>query len=128
MLSECKPLAPELVERSATSRGTPMSAAPVLQIPRQRDRRQGFADLLDALTRCLDRSKDIGLMRGAFEEMLRRMVPVRALQLREVGSRWAGRLAAAPGVESIALEVRGSDRASSGLLEATFDPGCRLGE
>ena len=44
---------------------------------RQRDRRQAFADLLAALTRALDRRNDISLMRGAFEEMLRRVVPVR---------------------------------------------------
>src|SRR5207247_2525874 len=55
-------------------------------------------------------------------------VAVRTIQLREAGSRWANR----PGVvcepESIALEVPGTDPALPGLLEATFDPGCCLGE
>ncbi len=100
----------------------------VLHLPRQRDRRQALPELLAALTRLLDRRSDVALMRGAFEEMLRRMVPVRAVQLREATSRWAGRLVGAGSVESIALEVPGGDPATAGLLEATFDPGCRLGE
>src|SRR5206468_3266616 len=85
-------------------------------------------ELLAALTRSLDRRSDISLMRGAFEETLRHIVAVRTIQLREAGSRWANR----PGVvcepESIALEVPGTDPAMPGLLEATFDPGCCLGE
>jgi two-component system response regulator HydG len=98
------------------------------QTPRRRDRRQAFADLLTAVTRLLDRRSDASLMRGAFEEMLRRVVAVRSVQLREAGSRWTLRGDITPGVESIALEVPGSDSASQGVLEATFDPGCRLGE
>jgi len=94
---------------------------------RQRDRRQGFGDLLAALTRALDRRNDISLMRGAFEEMLRRVVPVRAIQLREIGSRWASRPDAS-GAESFAVQVPGSDPVNVGVLEATFDPGSGLGE
>jgi transcriptional regulator with PAS, ATPase and Fis domain len=67
-------------------------------------------------------------MRGAFEEYLRRAVPVRSIQLRESTSRWLGRSDGSIGAESIALEVPGADHASQGVLEATFDPGCRLGE
>jgi transcriptional regulator with PAS, ATPase and Fis domain len=67
-------------------------------------------------------------MRGAFEEMLRRVVPVRSIQLRELGGRWPQRGDAAIGAESITLEVPGPDPASPGVLEATFDPGCCLGE
>src|SRR5919201_5224565 len=59
--------------------------------PRRRDRRQAFGDLIGALARSLDRRNDISLMRGTFEEMLRRMVPVRAIQLRAAGGRWLGR-------------------------------------
>jgi hypothetical protein len=101
---------------------------PALRTPRQRDRRQAVADLLTAVTRLLDRRADAALMRGAFEEMLKRVVPVRAVQLREAGSRWTLRSDAGAGVESILLDVPGSDAASPGVLEATFDPGCRLGE
>jgi len=97
-------------------------------VPRQRERRQALAEFLAALTRSLDKRQDIALIRGAFEEGLRRVVPVRAIQLREASSRWAGHLGRAAGAESIALEVPGSDSATRGLLEATFDPGCRLGE
>ena len=82
--------------------------------PRQRDRRQALGDLLEALTRSLDRRNDISLMRGAFEEMLRRVVPVRTVQLREAGSRWTNRPGAGMDAESIALEVPGSGRRSGG--------------
>jgi two-component system response regulator HydG len=96
--------------------------------PRQRDRRQALGDLLAALTRSLDRRNDISLMRGAFEQMLRRLVPVRTAQLREAACRWTNRLDAAAGPESVVLEVPGADPDMPGMLEATFDPGCRLGE
>jgi transcriptional regulator with AAA-type ATPase domain len=95
--------------------------------PRQRDRREAFTDLLAALTRSLDHRQDISLMRGAFEEALRRVVPVRSIRLRDNGSRWVSRHDAA-GPESVALEVPGADPAMQGVLEATFDPGCPLGE
>src|SRR6266849_5890588 len=100
----------------------------LLHTPRQRDRRQAFAELLAALTRSLDQRNDISLMRGAFEETLRHVVAVRSIQLREAGSRWANRPAGASGPESIALEVPGTDPSVPGWLEATFDPGCCLGE
>src|SRR5438874_580868 len=78
--------------------------------------------------RSLDQRNDISLMRGAFEETLRHVVAVRSIQLREAGSRWANRPAGASGPESIALEVPGTDPSMPGWLEATFDPGCCLGE
>jgi len=96
--------------------------------PRQRDRRQAIAELIRALTRSLDRQQDISLMRGAFEETLRQMVPVRTVQLRDAGSRWTGRPGAITSPESVALEVPGADPDAPGILEATFDPGCRLGD
>src|SRR6185295_16934024 len=96
--------------------------------PRQRDRRQAIAQMLAALTRSLDRRHDISLMRGVFEETLRRVVPVRTVQLREHGSRWGSRPEAASSPESVALEVTGADPDAGGVLEATVDPGCRLGE
>ena len=45
-----------------------------------------------------------------------------------IGSRWSGRNDSGAGTESIALEVPGSDPATKGVLEASFDPACRLGE
>src|SRR5436309_6364941 len=96
--------------------------------PRQRDRRRAFGELLAALTRALDRRLDISLIRGEFEDTLRRLVPVRSVQLRDTGSRWAGRMEDSGAIESIALDVPAADPSFPGLLEATFDPGCRLGE
>jgi two-component system response regulator HydG len=95
--------------------------------PRQRERREALGTLLGALMRALDRQPDISLMRGAFEEVVRRLVPVKTVQLRD-GGLWATRLEGAMGVESVALEVPSADPLSPGVLEATFDPGCGLGE
>lgn len=94
---------------------------------RQRDRRLALADLLAAITRGLDRKGDVSLMRGAFEQMLARIVPVRSIRLRERG-RWTSRVASEPSIESVAFEVPTSDPAIPGVLEATFEPACRLGE
>ena len=108
--------------------GTRFGYACAMFTPRQRDRRQALTDLFGALARALDRQGDISLMRGAFEEMVRRLVPVRTVQLRETGSRWTSRMESGAGAESIVLEVPGSDPATKGVLEASFDPACRLGE
>ncbi len=99
----------------------------VLFTPRDRDRRQGIGELLSTLTRSLDRRLDVSLMRGGFEETLRRLLPVRSVQLRDMGSRWASRIDGGA-IESIALDVPAADASAAGVLEATFDPGCRLGE
>src|SRR5436853_288715 len=96
-------------------------------IPRQRERRAGLGELLGAIVRGLDRRSDISLLRGAFEDMVRRMMPVRTVQLREVGSRWATRPDDA-GPESIVIDVPGSAASCAGLLEATFDPACGINE
>src|SRR5262245_29161217 len=101
--------------------------------PRRRDRRRALGALLAALTRSLDRQLDISLMRGEFEDALRRLVPVRSVLLRDTGSRWAGRIEDAGALESgalesIVLDVAGADPAMPGQLEATFEPGCCLGE
>ena len=96
--------------------------------PRQRDRRQALTDLFSTLTRALDRQSDVSLMRGAFEQMMRRLVPVRTIHLRDSGSRWSGRSDSGSATESIALDVPGSDPATRSVLEASFDPACRLGE
>ena len=98
-----------------------------LHVPRQRDRRVALGDLLAAVTRALDRRLDVSLMRGTFEATLRRALPIRSVRLREAGSRWGGGGDnAAP--ESVALEVPAGDPEMPGVLEATFDPGCCLGE
>ena len=95
--------------------------------PRQRDRRLGFGDVLQSLTRTLDGRGDPFQLRCALEDSLRRVVPVRSVHLRDAGSRWSAR-ADTTGVEAIVLEVPAADGSSAGVLEATFDPGCPLGE
>ena len=96
--------------------------------PRRRDRRRGFAELLAVIARTLDRRGDVSFIRGAFEETLRRIVPVRAVHLREAAHRWPAAPDSGQASEVIALEVPGGDPGSPAVLEATFDPGCRLGE
>jgi two-component system response regulator HydG len=91
------------------------------------DRRQSFGDLLAALTRTLDGRGDASGLRLAFEEALRRVVPVRTVQLRDSSAQWSRRLEGT-GAESIVFEVPGGEPAAQGALEATFDPECRLGE
>jgi DNA-binding NtrC family response regulator len=99
----------------------------VPSISRRRDRRRGLGDLLITLSRSIGERADILLMRGAFEEMLRRLVPVRSVQIRDSNSRWIG-AGGGPveAVESIALDVPGAG--AGRILEATFEPGASLGE
>src|ERR1043165_162523 len=101
---------------------------PTAHAPRRRDRRRGFGELLAVIARNLDRRGDIAFMRGAFEETLRRVVPIKTARLRETGQRWPLTADRAQESEVIALEVPGGDPDSPAVLEATFDPGCRLGE
>src|SRR6266513_290977 len=102
--------------------GTRFGYGPPMLTPRQRDRRQALTDLFSALTRALDRQSDVSLMRGAFEQMMRRLVPVRTINLRDIGSRWSGRTDSGGGIESIALDVPASDPTTKSVLEASFDP------
>src|SRR5205085_6126219 len=113
-------LAPPLPPMAGTAFG--LGGGMPIQLPRQRDRRHALGDLLTALTRSLDRRLDISLMRGAFEESLRRSMALRSVHLRESGARYFGPgegVCAAP--EGIALEVPGADVEAPGVLEATFD-------
>ena len=95
---------------------------------RRRERRQAFAELLGALTRHLEHAGDVAHLRGAFETMVRRMVPARIIQLREVGGRWPIGAGTTPGAESIAFEVPRVDGAPPSVLEAIFDAGAQVGE
>jgi DNA-binding NtrC family response regulator len=130
MSTESARLRDIVADRESTAAGTTFGCgdAMPLHVPRQRDRRHALADLLGALTRSLDRRQDVSQMRGAFEVTLRRAVPLRAVRLREGGSRWTNRGDAPAAPESVALEVPGGDPDLPGVLEATFDPNCCLGE
>ena len=96
------------------------------RLVRRRDRRLGLGDLLAALSRALADRADSSLLRGAFEEALRRLVPVRSVRLRDKGGRWSSRAEGLDAIESIALDVPGDD--AGGVLEAAFEPGSPLGE
>ncbi len=86
----------------------------------------GSRDLLAALSRAMADRSDSFLLRGAFEETLRRLVPVRSVRLRENAGRWNGRGERLDAIESIALDVPGGD--AGGVLEAALEPGSPLGE
>src|SRR5262249_53628952 len=108
--------------------GSSSGMLPASHAPRRRDRRRGFAELLAVIARNLDRRGDNAFIRGAFEETLRRIVPIRTARLRETGQRWPFSADGAQEAEVIALEVPGGDPDTPAVLEATFDAGCRLGE
>ena len=92
--------------------------------PRRRERRIGLSEVLAALSRSISERADVSLMRGTFEEILRRVVPVRAVRLRDINSRWAS--GGNDAIESIVIGVPGYS--SGGVLEASFDPGSPLGD
>ncbi len=95
-------------------------------VPRRRDRRHGLSEVLTMLSRLVG-GRDPASLRGAFEESLRRLLPVRTIHLRDPYSRWS-RHEAGRGGESVAFEVPGPSPKMRGVLEATFDPGCQIGE
>ena len=98
-------------------------------LPRKRDRRLGIGELIVALSRAIGDRADPSLIRGSFEDAVRRAVPVRSVRLRDASSRWTSRASEGPeGIQSIAFEVPGPDPGARGILEATFDPGSHLGE
>src|SRR5262245_36057155 len=107
-----------LDSRSASLRSEAMtSSAGQVFSPRRRDRRIGLSEVLAALSRSISDRADVSLMRGTFEEILRRVVPVRAVRLRDINSRWAS--GGNDAIESIAIGVPGYS--AGGVLEATFD-------
>jgi transcriptional regulator with PAS, ATPase and Fis domain len=90
---------------------------------RQRDRRRGLGEILAALARAIGEHRDPALMRGTLQQMLAQTLPVRSVHLRTETARWTPPDGA---IESVAIEVPAAG--ASGVLEATFEPGCRLGE
>ena len=95
-------------------------------VPRRRDRRAALPELLAVLSRVLAERADASLMRGAFEETLRRLVPVRSVHLRD--RRQITRGQPERGSESVVFEIAGQLPSDPGVLEAKFGPGARLGE
>ncbi len=94
---------------------------------RQRDRRRGLGDLVATLARAVSGRTEAGQVRGAFEESLKRALPVRSIVLRDRASRWPSEKTD-DGVEALAFEVVGPTTGQRGMLEATFDRSRRLGD
>ena len=92
---------------------------------RGRERRRGLADLIAALSRVLVQRGEAAFLRGAFEETLRQLIGVRAVRLREAGSRWS-RASETDG-ETYAIEVPPSAARTGGMLETSLQPGTPLG-
>ncbi len=101
---------------------------PLSFAPRRRDRRRGLTELLSALARHATDRSGSSSMRGAFEDLLRDTLAVRAVRLRDAGSRWVERPDLASGLESFVLDVPGPPQSVRGVMETAFEPGCRLDE
>src|SRR4051812_8713849 len=104
---------------------TPESNRPgaVHDAARQRDRRRGLGEILTALSRAIGEQRDPALMRGMLQQLITQTLPVRSVHVRTDAARWAPPDGA---IESVAIEV--PTAGAAGTLEATFEPGCRLGE
>ena len=95
---------------------SPSNDEPLAFVARHRDKRLGLGDLLMAVTRALGDRTDASLMRGAFEEMLRRIVPVRSAsprQQQQMGRSWGtlhGRRVRRAGGSRIGSRFRGRSR------------------
>src|SRR5262245_34653998 len=118
----------DVMSIEGASRTTAANSECRVRTVRQRDRRRGLADLMASLSRCLDRRHDISTLRSVFEDTVRRIVPIRSIQLREGSCPWMRRANAEGQVEAIALEVPAADSDRTGLLEGRFDLACSLGE
>lgn len=96
-------------------------------VPRQRDRRRGARELIEAIARALQQRGDIGELRAAFETAMRQAVPACAVHVRDNGSRSALQPLIAAS-EAITLDVPVASGTQAAVLEAQFDPACRLGD
>ena len=74
-------------------------------LPRRRDRRVAFAEVLASLSRTLDPRSDPALLRTTFEEGLRQTLPVRSVQLRDGASWRPERVETAIGVDTVIVDV-----------------------
>src|SRR5262245_39728492 len=94
------------------------------RVGRRRDRRQGLGHVLVILARAISNRDDPALLKSAFEETLRRILSIRAVQLRDVAARWST-AADKMATESTVFDVPGPTARLRGVLEATFEPGRR---
>jgi transcriptional regulator with GAF, ATPase, and Fis domain len=97
-------------------------------VPRQRDRRTGLGEVLAALARVLERRADPAALRTTFEEMLRQIVPVRSVQLRDSAYQWPKQRMTATETHTVRFDVTQGEAVAPAVLEAAFDPRARPGE
>jgi DNA-binding NtrC family response regulator len=91
---------------------------------RARDRRSGLADFLAFLAGGVQQGRDPRALRARFEEGLRRLVPARAVTLREADGAVVRTRAVTS--ESFTLDVPGGPDRSAFAIETIFDPACGL--
>lgn len=95
--------------------------------PRQRDRRLGLGDVLATLARAVASRREAGVVRVAFEESLKRALPMQSIVLRESARRWPTDVPSGS-LEQMVFDVPGPSPAQHGVLEATFDRGRRMSD
>lgn len=98
---------------------------------RRPDRRRHVWDLLAAVTRFIDQSDNVGLMREELEERLRRAVGLARVELRSATSPSTRRDPIPDGSNKLVFKVpvlSVSGATAAGSLEATFNPGRRPDE
>ena len=87
--------------------------------PRRPERRNGFEMLATALGRALTHDVGAGSLREAFEDALRKTLPLRAIHLRR--ARLMAQQARG-GTDSLVFDVPGPDVHSHGQLECIVEP------
>jgi transcriptional regulator with PAS, ATPase and Fis domain len=92
---------------------------------RRVDRRLGLIELVSTLSAMIVERADTLTLRGAFEDALKRVVPVRSIHLRDAVNRWSCPAEAAA-AETIAFEVPGPS--GGGVLLAALEPGSHIGD
>ena len=95
--------------------------------PRRRERRAAIGEVVASLARALSDCPDVASLRGCFEDIVRRVVPVRSVHLLEATPRWtAARRHSGQEGDSVAVEVPGPK--GGGVLQALCDVGRPLCE
>ncbi len=94
---------------------------------RRQERRQAFHALLRSLAHALAQGSSRPPLGRVFEDALRRALPFCDVRFRDAAAP-SDRARAGSDAEAIAFEVPGPNPRSRGVLEATFDPSCGVGE
>ena len=96
--------------------------------PRRRERRRGVEQLIGVLTRGIAERVDMWSLRAGFEEWIRTALAMRAVHLRDGGSKWTAPSDAPAGATSLAFDVAGAVPGGRSALTVTFEQGRQLDE